>query len=215
MSLDQHADAINKICSGKMNTCDFCGTADGVSWLHFDSWTRWLRIGCGCNISCCQNCREQVHDRRIEIIAANREEARKNEDKYLINPSEGDLCFIRCRYYHAFNCGEDFRDWVASVVGVEKMKEILNVPCQRCGAILGHSQAKPQVVQTNYRQLLEEEDQLKKRFKSDDDESEYSYMNKVDWKEAFWKLESRKEYGYFCSDICHKESKTNGCLIFV
>jgi hypothetical protein len=133
---NQDLDAIGKI---GQNKCDICGGPDGHMWLHCDSWTKWMRFGCGCNVMHCDNCKDAADARSKELSAANRIKAEAAEVKMLQNMNAGQLARLRSRYIDSFHCDELFRNWVASVVGEEKMKEYLDVPCKTCGKPLGQT----------------------------------------------------------------------------
>lgn len=131
---NQDLDALGKIGQTK---CDICGGPDGDFWLHCDSWTKWLRLGCGCNVTHCDKCKDAADARSKELKAANRIKAEAAEVEMLKNMKSGQLARLRYRYIDDFNCSDDFREWVASIVGEEKMKEYLDVPCKECGKLLG------------------------------------------------------------------------------
>jgi hypothetical protein len=132
---DQHVDALNKFDENK---CDVCGGPDGNIWMHSDSWTQWLRYGCGCNVMHCQKpeCAKGAEVIRRSKIAENRIKAEEYERETLRNIQPEQLSRIRYRYHDAFNCGDHFRDWVKSVVGEEKMKEYLDVACDNCNKLI-------------------------------------------------------------------------------
>jgi hypothetical protein len=131
---NQDIDALGKI---GQKTCDICGGPDGHMWLHCDSWTKWMRFGCGCNVMHCDKCSDAAKVKSKEIRTANRIKAEEAEREMLRDIKPGELARLRYRYYDTFDCGEDFRNWVSSVVGDEKMKEYLDVPCHGCGKLLG------------------------------------------------------------------------------
>ncbi len=134
---DQDMDGINKALSGKWNVCDICGK-EGSNWLHCDSWTKWMRYGCGCNVTHCEACKDVAEAKSNEIISANRKKAEEAEREMLrtVKPG-GQLARLRYRYCDDFDCSKSFRDWVEGVVGEARMKELLDVPCDRCGKLLG------------------------------------------------------------------------------
>jgi len=134
---DQDVDAIAKATKDKI-MCDVCGEREGDIWMHCDSWTKWMRFGCGCNVHYCgDECKEGAEAIKREKLAENGNRAKEAEKKALEDPNAGQLARIRARYLDAFNCSQEFRDWVESVVGEEKMHEYLDIPCECCGQQLG------------------------------------------------------------------------------
>jgi hypothetical protein len=132
---DQDLDALGKI----NKACDICGGPNGDIWLHCDSWTKWMRFGCGCNVHHCNTpeCSAGAKLKSQVLRDENRVKAEESERKMLLNISSGQLARLRSRYLKDFNCSEDFRDWVQGVVGEERMREFLDVSCACCGKQLG------------------------------------------------------------------------------
>ena len=136
--VDQDMDGINKALSGKWNVCDICGKEGrGSYWLHCDSWTKWMHYGCGCNVNHCEDCKDAANAKSRELINANRKKAEEAEKEMLKTITAGQLARLRYRYCDDFNCSHEFREWVQSVVGEDRMKEMLDVPCNACGKLLG------------------------------------------------------------------------------
>ena len=135
---DQDVGALGKIGQTK---CDICGEEGADHWLHSDSWTKWLRFGCGCTLMTCgkAECAAGAEVLRKQLIAQNREKAEAAEREMLKATDAGSLSSLRYRYFEDFNCGQQFRDWVSSVVGEERMREILDVACRQCGKPLGQT----------------------------------------------------------------------------
>lgn len=135
---DQDLDALGKI---NQDTCDICGGPHGDIWMHCDSWTKWMRFGCGCNVHHCNTpeCSAGAKLRAQILREENRAKAEESERKMLLSISPDQLARLRGRYFSDFNCAEEFRDWVQSVVGEEKMREFLDLNCACCGAQLGPS----------------------------------------------------------------------------
>lgn len=134
---DQDVGALGKV---NQKHCDICGKpTENLTWNHCDSWTKWMRFGCGCNLMVCQDekCKEEAEAKRKELLAANRKKAEEAEIEMLKNIDPGQLARLRYRYYDSFNCSPEFRDWVQSAVGEDRMKEMLDVPCERCGQTIG------------------------------------------------------------------------------
>lgn len=132
----QDIDAIGKIGS---KICDICGGPDGNIWLHCDSWTKWMRYGCGCNVTYCEKCKDLANGKAKELRAINRAKAEKAEKEMLKDINHKTLARLRHRYFDDFNCSKEFRDWVESVVGKEKMEELLDVKCDCCGKLLSQT----------------------------------------------------------------------------
>ena len=133
---DQDVAALGKIGQTK---CDICGGEGATNWLHCDAWTKWMRLGCGTNIMHCgkPDCTAQAHVLKRDVISKNRTEAEETERQMLRNIGPGQLARLRYRWYDSFNCSEEFWDWVEGVVGEERAREILEVPCACCGKTLG------------------------------------------------------------------------------
>lgn len=119
------------------DTCQFCGSKIGIIWGHYDSWTKWMRYGCGCNVYYCKNCESQGKSKSIQLKMENRSKAEAAEIKMLKEITPKQLPRLRSRYLNDFQAGEEFYQWVATHVGEEKANEYLKVPCDICGNHLG------------------------------------------------------------------------------
>ena len=137
---DQDLGAIAKV---GQRYCDVCGKeTENLMWLHCDSWTKWMRYGCGTNINYCsdsEECKAGASTLRVERVKANREKAEEAERNMLreVLDKPDQLPRLRSRWFNDFDCGKPFWDWVVSVVGEEDAEKILVVPCDVCDEILG------------------------------------------------------------------------------
>jgi len=136
----QDAEAVALATQPKRD-CEVCGKeGGGIIWLHCDSWTKWLRYGCGTNVMYCSDaCKEGADRIRKERVSVNAEKAKQSEINTLkkMEYKDSNHQHVLSRFLDTFDESKSFFDWVVEHIGEEGAVKFLKVPCDCCGNYLG------------------------------------------------------------------------------